>query len=88
MKIKYYLIVSIGILTLVGCLNKETEFTVVTANNNTTSVENTYLGKIEFQDQTISKSSAKFLQKEIDLQRASQLVLWSLPITSFYQALS
>ncbi len=49
------------------------------------TVEETYAGKIVFQDQTISKASAKALHRQIDLQRASQLVLWSLPVTSFYQ---
>lgn len=52
---------------------------------NSTSFESTYLGKIEYQDQTITKASAKKLNREIDLQRASQLALWAMPITSFYQ---
>lgn len=51
-----------------------------------TRSEDTYLGKIEYQDQTITKASAKKLNREIDLQRASQLVLWAMPITSMYQA--
>jgi hypothetical protein len=50
------------------------------------TVEDTYVGKIEYQDQTISEASAKALHRRMELQRASQLVLWSLPITSFYQA--
>jgi len=49
------------------------------------TVEETYVGKIEYQDQTISKVSAKALHRQIALQRASQLVLWAMPITSFYQ---
>ncbi|MFW2372044.1 MAG: DUF1254 domain-containing protein [Gammaproteobacteria bacterium] len=43
------------------------------------------MGDIEFQDQTITQASAADLHRQIDLQRASQLVLWSMPITSFYQ---
>ena len=49
------------------------------------TVENTYVGKLEFQDQTITKETAQALHQRVALQRASQLVLWSLPITSFYQ---
>jgi hypothetical protein len=55
----------------------------------TTSVaqttQDTYLGKIEYQDQTLTKASAAKLHRQIDLQRASQLTLWAMPITSFYQ---
>ena len=49
------------------------------------TTQETYLGKIKYQDQTISKASAAKLNREIDLQRASQLTLWAMPITSFYQ---
>jgi hypothetical protein len=49
------------------------------------SVKDTYVGKIEFQDQTITKATAEMLHRRMALQRASQLVLWSLPITSIYQ---
>lgn len=45
----------------------------------------TYAGKLEFQDQTVSKATAESLHRHIDLQRASQLVLWSMPVTNFYQ---
>ena len=48
--------------------------------------QDTYLGKIEYQDQTITKASAAKLNREIDLQRASQLTLWAMPITSMYQS--
>ena len=48
--------------------------------------QDTYLGKIEYQDQTITKASAAKLNREIDLQRASQLTLWAMPITSFYHS--
>ena len=49
------------------------------------TAQDTYLGQIEYQDQTITKASAAKLNREIDLQRASQLTLWAMPITSFYQ---
>jgi len=49
------------------------------------TTQDTYLGKIEYQDQTLTKASAAKLHRDIDLQRASQLTLWALPITSFYQ---
>lgn len=48
--------------------------------------QDTYLGKIEYQDQTLTKASAAKLNRQIDLQRASQLTLWAMPITSFYQS--
>ena len=49
------------------------------------TTQDTYLGEIKFQDQTITKASAAKLNREIDLQRASQLTLWAMPISSFYQ---
>ena len=49
------------------------------------TVEETYAGKIEFQDQTITKETAEMLHRQIALQRASQLVLWAMPVTSIYQ---
>ena len=49
------------------------------------TVEETYAGKIEFQDQTITRQTAEMLHRKIALQRASQLVLWAMPVTSFYQ---
>jgi hypothetical protein len=49
------------------------------------TTQDSYLGKIEYQDQTITKASAAKLNRQIDLHRASQLTLWALPITSFYQ---
>ncbi|BHH82404.1 DUF1254 domain-containing protein [Desulforhopalus sp. 52FAK] len=50
------------------------------------TTQDTYLGKIEYQNQTITKASAAKLNREIDLQRASQLTLWAMPITSLYQS--
>jgi len=49
------------------------------------TTQETYLGRIQYQDQTITKTSAAQLNRRIDLQRASQLTLWAMPITSFYQ---
>jgi hypothetical protein len=49
------------------------------------TTQETYLGKIEYQDQTLTKASAAKLLRQVDLQRASQLTLWAMPITSFYQ---
>lgn len=49
------------------------------------TTQDTYLGKFEYQDQTLTRASAAKLNREIDLQRASQLTLWAMPITSFYQ---
>ena len=48
--------------------------------------EQTYLGQINYQDQTITKASAKKLNREIDLQRASQLTLWAMPMVGMYQS--
>ncbi|MCF8031934.1 MAG: DUF1254 domain-containing protein [Desulfarculaceae bacterium] len=45
----------------------------------------TYVGQLVFQDQTITQATAKKLHRRMDLQRASQLVLWSLPAVSLYQ---
>ena len=51
---------------------------------NTTSIE-TYAGTLEFQGQTITQETAQELHRQIDLQRASQLALWAMPIVSIYQ---
>ena len=75
MKTSIYLKLSLTGLLLLGI--------ITTAVAQTT--QDTYLGKIEYQDQTITKASAAKLNREIDLQRASQLTLWAMPITSFYQ---
>lgn len=56
----------------------------MTAENNLQRVD-TYIGPIEFQDQTIAKTSAEMLHRQIDLQRASQLSLWGFPVVSVYQ---
>jgi len=76
MKPTHYFKLSLAGLLLSGLI------TSVTAQ----TIQDTYLGKIEYQDQTITKASAVKLNREIDLQRASQLTLWAMPITSFYQS--
>ena len=85
MKIKKSLKLVLTVLTIaffIGC-SGPTPTVPVTVDEQTT--QDTYLGKLEYQDQTLTKASAAKLHKQIDLQRASQLTLWSLPITSFYQ---
>ena len=54
-----------------------------TAWANTT--QDTYLGKLEYQDQTITKKTAELLHRQIFLQRATQLVSWAMPMMNFYQ---
>ena len=49
------------------------------------TTQKTYLGEIQYQDQTLTKASAAKLHRDIDLQHASQLTLWALPIANFYQ---
>ena len=68
---------------LAGCSDPNTTDSVAVKNRTT---QDTYLGKIEYQDQTITKASAAKLNRQIDLQRASQLTLWAMPISSFYQS--
>ena len=50
------------------------------------TTQHTYLGDITFQNQTISQESAKQLHRQMQLARASELVVWSMPIANFYQA--
>lgn len=45
----------------------------------------TYVGKLEFQDQTITKETADLLHRQILLQRGTQLVGWAMPMMNFYQ---
>ena len=65
----------------VGGLLSVALVTAAQANN----VQETYLGKLEFQDQTITKKTAEFLHRQILLQRATQLVGWAMPMMNFYQ---
>ena len=53
------------------------------AQNPETTVQKTYAGEIEFQDQTISKKTAEFLHRRILEQRATQLVGWAMPMMNF-----
>ncbi|VGO23443.1 DUF1254 domain-containing protein [Pontiella sulfatireligans] len=48
-----------------------------------TRTEKTYVGKLEYQDQTITKETAELLHRQILLQRASQLVTWAMPMMNF-----
>ncbi|MGB5350894.1 MAG: DUF1254 domain-containing protein [Polyangiales bacterium] len=48
-------------------------------------VQKTYLGKLEYQGQTLSKASAELLHRQILLQRGTQLVSWAMPMMNFYQ---
>lgn len=45
--------------------------------------QDTYLGKLEFQGQTITKDTAALLHKQIALQRTTQLVSWAIPMMNF-----
>ena len=74
---------ALTIATVAGCSNQSISDSVAAQ---TGATQDTYLGKIEYQDQTIAKTSAAKLNRQIDLQRASQLTLWAMPITSFYQS--
>ena len=47
--------------------------------------QESYLGKLEYQDQTITKKTAEFLHRRILLQRATQLVSWAMPMMNFEQ---
>ncbi len=76
-------LLALAITTLAGCSDPNTTDSVAVKAENT---QDTYLGKIEYQDQTITKASAAKLNRQIDLQRASQLTLWAMPITSFYHS--
>ena len=86
MKTTRYLKLVLSALTitiLAGCSEQGiTESVAVEA----ATTQDSYLGKIEYQDQTLTKASAAKLNREIDLQRASQLTLWAMPISSFYQS--
>ena len=47
--------------------------------------QETYVGKIEYQDQSITKKTAEFLHRRILEQRATQLVTWAMPMMNFEQ---
>ncbi len=46
--------------------------------------QNTYVGELTFQDQTITKETASKLHEQLALQRATQLVTWAMPMMNFY----
>ena len=46
--------------------------------------QDTYVGKLTCQDQTITKETAEKLHEQISLQRATQLVTWAMPMMNFY----
>ena len=56
----------------------------VSASENSVTVQETYLGKLEFQGQTITKETSAFLHRQILLQRATQLVTWAMPMMNFW----
>lgn len=45
--------------------------------------QDSYVGKLTFQDQTITKETAEKLHEQIALQRATQLVTWAMPMMNF-----
>ena len=47
------------------------------------TVQEIYLGKLEFQGQTITKETAELLHRRILQQRATQLVTWAMPMMNF-----
>ena len=51
-----------------------------------TTTMSTYVGDLTYQHQTLSRASAEKLHRQMALARASELVLWSMPVTNFYQA--
>jgi len=50
---------------------------------NTSSID-TYAGRFEYQDQTLTKQSAVEMRRQFRLQRASQLTCWAMPAVSFH----
>ena len=77
------------ILALVGLMVTSLAVSVCThvyaAGDDNVTVQETYLGKLEFQGQSITKKTASFLHRQILLQRATQLVTWAMPMMNFYQ---
>ena len=57
----------------------------ITTPASATEEQDTYLGKLAYQDQTITKQTAEFLHRQILLQRATQLVTWAMPMMNFEQ---
>ena len=80
-----YIICCFALLSLLvaGCAT--TEHASGTALSQEPKSIDTYVGPIEFQDQTLTKASAEAMRRRARLQRASQLVCWAMPAVSFYQ---
>ena len=55
------------------------------SGHDTVTAQETYLGKLEYQDQSITKKTAEFLHRRILEQRATQLVTWAMPMMNFEQ---
>lgn len=73
-------------LTITACVENSESTEKASLGDNSESTQKTYLGDITFQNQTISKNSAEMLHRQMQLSRASELVVWSMPIANFYQA--
>ena len=56
----------------------------ITAPVQANTTQETYLGKLEFQGQSITKKTAELLHRRILQQRATQLVSWAMPMMNFY----
>ncbi len=76
-------------LALVGIMSTCLAVSVCThgyaSGNDNVTVQETYLGKLEYQDQSITKKTAELLHRRILLQRATQLVTWAMPMMNFEQ---
>ena len=82
---KHNLSILLIIVLVVGGCSDSAEENMENSLDNRTLVT-TYVGDIAFENQTISKNSAENLHRQMQLQRASELVLWSIPATNIYQA--
>ncbi len=58
--------------------------TVLLSSSSAQTSQDTYLGELTYQDQTITKETADKLHEQIMLQRATQLVTWAMPMMNFY----
>ena len=80
---------SIFTLVLTALLTVSLSVSVCThgyaSGNDNVTVQETYLGKLEYQGQSITKKTAELLHRRILLQRATQLVSWAMPMMNFEQ---
>jgi hypothetical protein len=76
MKETRLIVIIVGYLTL--------SFSTAVLSQNTHSID-TYVGPIQFQDQTLALKSSEKIHRMAQLQRASQLVTWAMPTVSFQQ---